>query len=269
MFRWILLAGLICASRGFLIAPAEAPGRYDVSALLRLPLAASRGSSTFGGRAEALRRAARSTRLFKRAHKEGRVYGGGGAGGRYSNYNSFGNNAFRMEGSASSLLHDDLTSAPGRLCEESYQRLSQKQEGNGAVAVAAALGGLEAAALGGLEQRRYRLSEQIDDENVESTVDLRPNGEVVFVESRGGAAVKSIHGSWQVDSATNMIRMVIDRKYEGRFTEINVRSHYSGFAQQGGEFSSGSSSSLTIGGEVCDEQGCDLAAGFFRLLPAV
>jgi hypothetical protein len=133
----------------------------------------------------------RSTRLFKR--KQGRAYGGGGS----SNYKGA---SSAMEGASNSLLHsDEIVDSGSRVCESAYQRLAAAGLGTGV------LGGAD---LQVDNHHRYALSEQIEDDVVvESTVDLRPNGEVFFVESRGGSSanVRSVTGSWYIDSTTNLI----------------------------------------------------------------
>jgi hypothetical protein len=122
-----------------------------------------------------------------------------------------------------------------------------------------------------IKQRFYHLSENIDDENVESMVDLKPNGEIVFLESHGGPKCKSIHGSWFVTPGDSYIRLCVDRVILGKNTEFNVRSHYSGVGQSslsGATSFSSASDSSGAKGELCDDGGCGLghsALGWFIL----
>jgi hypothetical protein len=119
-----------------------------------------------------------------------------------------------------------------------------------------------------INQRFFLLSENIDDDMVESKVDLKPNGEIVFLETQGGPSCKSIHGSWFVSPGDSFFRLCVDRVILGKNTVFNVRSHYSGVAQSSLSGATSFSSAAESGakGEICDDGGCGGAAlGWFSL----
>lgn len=185
--------------------------------------------------------------------------------GRIKDRMSFGNSFLlkhAKEAPGKTVMTDvDSASLTGTSCDDSYGQIIQGGRVSG--------GGNFHPLLDGLHAHRWSLTEHIDDEIVESTVDLKPNGEVAFVESSGGPVVKTINGSWLVDPTTSSIRMVIDRTYAGKFMEIKVRSHYSGENRSGVAFSSETGS---IGGNVyevvCDD-GCSTdTLGTFKLEPS-
>jgi len=202
----------------------------------------------------------RSSRLYKSKNKAF-----GGASGRP--------NGGKLD---STRLGDNLggdllelyeTTEVTHVCDDVFKGMSQRLGGLGSC------GDCSEEAI--IKQRFFLLSENIDDDMVESKVDLKPNGEIVFLETHGGPSCKSIHGSWFVTPGDSFVRLCVDRVILGKNTEFNVRSHYSGVAQSSltgaTSFSSASEYESESGGakgEICDDGGCGFggaALGWFSL----
>lgn len=221
-------------------------------------------SRALGGLRSGKSNAPASFRLYKRLIKENKVFDG-----RVNNQRSTSPAFASLKlASTTSQMHDEGTVAvANRVCEASFRRMSEKHQ-------QLLQSQSFSTSLNVEGNRRYSLSEQIDDEIVESVVTLKLNGEIVFLESHGGPACKTLQGSWYVDPVSNLIRMAIDRTYVGNYVELNVRSHYSGFATSSNDgLASYSSALININGEVCDEVGCvpvtsdGSPAGWFNLCP--
>ena len=197
-------------------------------------------------------RVSRLSRLYKSKNKAGGR--SGRANGGKSDSTRLGNNI------GGDLLEVYETTEVTHVCDDVFKGMSQRLGGYG--------NGGECSEEAIINQRFFLLSENIDDDMVESNVDLKPNGEIVFLETHGGPSCKSIHGSWFVSPGDSFVRLCVDRVILGKNTVFNVRSHYSGVAQSSLSGATSFSSAAESGakGEICDDGGCGGAAlGWFSL----
>mmetsp|Transcript_4049 Transcript_4049/g.4145 ORF Transcript_4049/g.4145 Transcript_4049/m.4145 type:complete len:202 (-) Transcript_4049:119-724(-) len=107
----------------------------------------------------------------------------------------------------------------------------------------------------------FDLYEIVDSGSFQSSLALKEDGKVVICSTDGPDC--SARGSWSLHS--DILRMVIERTYEGKYTEYSIKSHYLGTL---GEDASKENSPV-IKGDICDvmcnpEQ--DLSRGKFFLI---
>lgn len=91
--------------------------------------------------------------------------------------------------------------------------------------------------------------EILNGEEVQSLVDFIDNGSITFF-TPDRSSIKNIKGSW-IESKNNVLKMVIERVYQGKKSEYAVKSYYVGVIENI------NSDIVAIGGEICDEI-CDL-----------
>ena len=89
------------------------------------------------------------------------------------------------------------------------------------------------------------LKEMIDNEVIESLVEFDDNGNIVFLTS-GGNGVQDIKGIWSHGKNGNVLKMIIERTYLGKFSSKTIKSQYVGQLSQ----RSGGNNIVVIGKEV-------------------
>ena len=77
------------------------------------------------------------------------------------------------------------------------------------------------------------LTEMIDNEVIESLVEFDDNGNIVFLTS-GGNGVQDVKGIWIHGKNGNVLKMIIERTYLGKFSSKTIKSHYVGLLNQRG-----------------------------------
>jgi len=77
------------------------------------------------------------------------------------------------------------------------------------------------------------LSEIVDNEVVESLVEFDEDGNIMFL-TPGGNGVQDIKGIWSHGRNGQVLKMIIERTYLGKFSSRTIKSHYVGLLNQQG-----------------------------------
>lgn len=75
------------------------------------------------------------------------------------------------------------------------------------------------------------LTEMVDNEVIESLVEFDENGNIIFLTS-GGNGVQDVRGIWSHGKNENVLKMIIERTYLGKFSSKTIKSQYVGLLNQ-------------------------------------